>query len=280
MNDAAFAGDLDALRDRIAQGDDVDGRIRGGWTALMSACNLGHHECAQALIEAGAAVDMVDNDGHTALMVACDWGHLECAQALIGARAAVDMVNNRGLTALMWACFSGHHECAQALIFAGAAVDMVDNHGETALMRACIPGRHECARALIDAHADLELTNRDGQNALMIACESPPSYLTQSQCQGKIRCALAILAATAPIEVADFPDQAASLKFACDRLQHIETVLSSTHVIEDAPQLARVRDLQTDAQDIIVRFARDMLAIAQLPKPRRSRRLAAKRLVK
>ena len=98
--------------------------------------------------------------------------------------------------------------------------------------------------------------------------------------QGKIRCALAILAATAPIEVADFPDQAASLKFACERLQLIETVLSSTHVIEDAPQLARVRDLQTDAQDIIVTFAGAMPAIAQLPKPRRSRRLAAKRLVR
>ena len=58
----------------------------------------------------------------------------------------------------------------------------------------------------------------------------------------------------------DFPEQAASLKFSCDRLQHIETVLSSTHVIEDAPQLARVRDLQTDAQGIIVSFAGDMPA--------------------
>ena len=65
-----------------------------------------------------------------------------------------------------------------------------------------------------------------------------------------------------------------------ERLQLIEAVLASTHVIEDAPQLARVRDLQTDAQDIVVRFARDMLAIAQLPQPRRSRRLAAKRSVK
>ena len=64
--------------------------------------------------------------------------------------------------------------------------------------------------------------------------------------------------------MADFPDQAASLKFACERLQLIEAVLSSKHVIEDALQHARVRDLQTDAQDIIVRFARDMLAIAHL----------------
>ena len=121
-------------------------------------------------------------------------------------------------------------------------------------MKACDFGHHECAQALIDAHADLELENRDGQNALMIACESLPSWYSQSQRQGEIRCALAILAATVPIEVADFPDRAASLKFACERLQLIETVLSSTHVIEDAPLLARVNGRKTDAQGIIVSF--------------------------
>ena len=200
------------------------------------ACNYGKHECALALIVAGAAVDMVDNDN--------------------------------GYTALMRACIQGYHECAQALVDAGAAVDMVNNYGKTALMWTCDLGRHECTRALIDAQADLELTNRDGQNALIIACESPPSWYTQSMRQGKIRCALAILAATAPIEVADFPDQAASLKFAGRRLQLIEAVLASTestHVIVDASPLARVRALQTDAQDIVIIFARDMLAIAQLP---------------
>ena len=78
--------------------------------------------------------------------------------------------------------------------------------------------------------------------------------------------ALAILASTAPIEVADFPDQAASLKFACGRLELIETVLAWTHVIvgliEDAAQLAHVRVLKTDAQGALVDIADGMLAIA------------------
>ena len=211
-------------------------------------------------------------------MCACGMGHLECVQALMDAGAAVDMVTNYGLTALFLACESGHHEGAQALMDAGAVVDMVDNYGWTALMQACSKGRHECARALIDARADLELKNRDGQNALMIACESLPSYYPQSLRQGKIRCALAILAAMAPIEVDHFPDQAASLKFACERLQLIEAVLASTestHVIVDASPLARVRALQTDAQDIVVICSRDILA-SRKPR-RRSRRLAAKR---
>jgi hypothetical protein len=211
-------------------------------------------------------------------MHACGIGHLECALTLIGAGAAVDTVGNYGWAALMWASGGGHHECAQALIDAGAAVDTVNNAGKTALMCACDSGHHECAQALIDAPADLELTNRDGKNALMFACESPPSTWAQSQRQGRIRCALALLEATAPIQEADFPDRASSLQFACGRLQLIEVVLAMKHTIEDAPPLANVGDLKTDAQGIVASFASDMLAIAKLPKPRRrSRRLAAKR---
>ena len=68
---AASNGDLEALRERIERGDDVDGRDRVGWTPLMSACNRGHLECAQALIDAGAARDQVNVYGSTALMEAC-----------------------------------------------------------------------------------------------------------------------------------------------------------------------------------------------------------------
>ena len=193
---AAFDGDLEALRERIERGENVDGRGELGWTPLTCACIFGHHECARALIDAGAALDMVNDNGYTALMCACDCDH------------------------------------------------------------------HECAQALIDAQADLELTNRGGQNALMIACESPPSWYTQSMRQGKIRCALAILAATAPIREPDSRDRAASLKFACGRLQLIEVVLAMKHAIGDAPPLARAKALQTDAQDVVVIFARDMLRVA------------------
>ena len=127
-------------------------------------------------------------------------------------------------------------------------------------MVACILGHHECAQGLIDAHADLELTNRDGQNALMIACKSPHSWYSESMRQDRIRCALAILAATAPIREPDSRDRAASLSFACGRLQLIEVVLAMKHAIEDAPPLANAGALKTDAQDIVVTFASDWLA--------------------
>ena len=167
----------------------------------------------------------------------------------------------------MEACFEGHRECAQALIEANAAVDMADDGVLTALMLACDSAHHECAQVLIDAQADVELTNARGGNALMIA--------TQSRRQNRIWWALALLEATALIQETDFPDRAASLKFACGRLQLIEVVLASTYVIEAAPPLASVNALKIDAQGIVVSFASEMLACAT-PR-RRSRRLAAKR---
>ena len=45
------------------QAQAVDMVDHNGHPELMCACNNGRHECAQALIEAGAAVDMVDNNG-------------------------------------------------------------------------------------------------------------------------------------------------------------------------------------------------------------------------
>ena len=100
---------------------------------------------------------------------------------------------------------------------------------------------------------------RGGQNALMMACASPPSNLSQGRPQlrqDRIRCALSLLAATAPIQVADFPDQAVLLQFACQRLLLIEVVLAMMHTIEDAPPLARVNVLKTDAQGVVVMLVR------------------------
>ena len=72
LQDAAQQGDLEALRERIARGDDVDGRDGAGATPLRWACGMGHLECVQALIDANAAVDMVNNNGDTALIIAVE----------------------------------------------------------------------------------------------------------------------------------------------------------------------------------------------------------------
>jgi hypothetical protein len=105
---------------------------------------------------------------------------------LLDAGAAVDEVNNYGETALVYACDGGHHECAQALIDAQADVELTNNQdGQNALMLACEspppchqggpervrPGRIRCALALLAATAPFrEADFPDGAESLMIAC--------------------------------------------------------------------------------------------------------------
>lgn len=210
-------------------------------------------------------------------MEACFWGHVQCAQALIDANAAVDKVDNRGWTALMVACGAGNEQCVNALINAGAAVDTVNDEGWTALISACYWGHPDCAHALVNAHAKTELTNRESESALMIACKSPslsrPTYESDSGKmrrelkleewrQRKARCVEALLEGTQPIREEDSPDRVASFKFACDRLQLLGKVLTTSHVKTYASTRAKARalDLKTDAHGIITNFARDRLS--------------------
>ena len=77
----------------------------------------------------------------------------------------------------------------------------------------------------------------------------------------------ALLEAMAPIRGADFPDRAASFKYACERLRVLGEVLAASHVIEHASVLtvkARVVALTADAQGIVTDFARAVLTSLQV----------------
>jgi hypothetical protein len=228
---AAWDGDLEALRDRIAQGDDIDGGDGYGWTPLIRACFAGHLECAQALIDAGAAVDVVSNVGYTALTCACFWGH---------------------------------HVCAQALIDAGAAVDQKDDDGETALMRAVecpsfddLDTGESVAESDVDEDSDddSDVDEEELEQRSEARRQQRQNRMVEEVRQGRARCVQALLEAMAPIKRADFRVWAALLAFACERLQLLCDVLATSHVIEHAPELgvlqARVVTLTADAQGII-----------------------------
>jgi hypothetical protein len=224
------------------------------------------------LIDARAAVDVVDNRGCTALMWACCRGHYECARALIDADAALDTVDNYGRTALMRGCDKGHYECARAWIVAGAAVDQADNALETALMRAIeSPSLDDILdEPESDAESDVdEDSDEDGDVADEEREQRSDERRRQrserrleERRQGRAWCVQALLEAMAPIRAADFPDRAASFKVACTRLRVLGEVLATSHVIEYAsvPIKARVVTLTADAQGVITDFARAVLA--------------------
>ena len=93
-------------------------------SALMIACENGHSEEVQLLLDGGAEVDLQCDDGNTALVIACKNGHCEEVQLLLDRGAKVDLQCDDGNTALLIACKNGHCEIVELLLGKGAAVNM------------------------------------------------------------------------------------------------------------------------------------------------------------
>jgi ankyrin repeat protein len=75
----------------------------GGLTALLYAAREGCAECARALVEGGADIDLVGSRGVTPLMMALDNLHFDTAKYLLEAGAAVDVWDWWGRTPLYFA---------------------------------------------------------------------------------------------------------------------------------------------------------------------------------
>jgi serine/threonine-protein phosphatase 6 regulatory ankyrin repeat subunit B len=143
--DAARGGELEWVREQVADGVDVDWQDRDGRSALMWAAANGNAAVVEALVTAGAALDLQMKggsdsrdyvkwtNGMTALMVAAMNGHAAGANVLVEAGAEIDLQDEGGFTALILAAREGRAAIAEALVEAGAWVDLQDKEGETAL---------------------------------------------------------------------------------------------------------------------------------------------------
>ncbi|MBS7777928.1 ankyrin repeat domain-containing protein [Acidovorax sp. CCYZU-2555] len=122
---AGARGHLEILTMTLAQGADLRSTNRYGGTALIPASERGHVETVRRLINAGVAVDHVNRLGWTALLEAIilsDGGprHQQIVQALIDAGANVQLADAEGVTPLQHAVQRGHTETESILRAAGA----------------------------------------------------------------------------------------------------------------------------------------------------------------
>jgi hypothetical protein len=123
---AAVANDLPTLEVALALGcraGNMTSRYDG--TALIAAAHLGHVEIVRTLIRAGAPLDHVNNLGWTALIesvVLGDGGprHTATLEALVGAGANVNIADRGGTTPLALAKARGYTTMVAILERAGA----------------------------------------------------------------------------------------------------------------------------------------------------------------
>ena len=101
IHQAVIDGNIEVVKQHIADGADVDAKLDRGYTALHYAAHEGHKEIAELLISEGADVDAKDDKfGTTPLREAADGGHMEAAELLIAKGADVNAKDRAGLTPL------------------------------------------------------------------------------------------------------------------------------------------------------------------------------------
>ena len=82
IHEAAEAGNIEAAKQAIAAGTDVNTKNRNGVTPLHYAAWDAHKEIAELLITNGAEVNAKDKNGRTPLLYATVTGHKEIADLL------------------------------------------------------------------------------------------------------------------------------------------------------------------------------------------------------
>lgn len=117
---ATREGELEAVRDFLGQGIDVNTQDIYGDTTIMIAAYKGHKKIVELLINAGADVNVKASLGYTALINAADGGHKEIIALLLRAGADVNAQAKDGWTAIMKAMRYAHKSIVELLKEHGA----------------------------------------------------------------------------------------------------------------------------------------------------------------
>ena len=101
IHTATFFGNIDAVKQHINAGSDLNKKDQYGSTPLNIAATFGKTEIALALINAGADLNIINAEGSTPLNVASFFCRTELVKALLEKGADKTIKNNFGSTPLM-----------------------------------------------------------------------------------------------------------------------------------------------------------------------------------
>ena len=140
-----------------------------GYTPLILACTVGHHDIVEYLISKKADVDFTAPDGASALFCAVQEGHWEVVELLIDSDASVNLQSNGGATPLYIASQEGFKSLVRKLLQHGAKPN-VRAHGVSPLFIACQERHVSCVKELLKGKADPNQKNKSGGLPLIVSC--------------------------------------------------------------------------------------------------------------
>ena len=130
IHGAAYRGDVEALRQLLAEGVSPNAIDHRSLTPLLRLCSStfngatgDHAACFKLLREAGASLDAVDRDRWTPLHHAAIRANVEIMTLLVEAGVNVNAADSDGCTALHFAPSTTALACVEVLLAAGASVN-------------------------------------------------------------------------------------------------------------------------------------------------------------
>lgn len=164
---------IEQVAKAIASGKEDVEPHKDGVTALHVAAQGGHIGTVTMLVEAGAAVRVVDDEDMTPLLNAVKGNYNNVLLYLMEHGADPDdvFIDEKGKrhNLLMDAVVASNTELALLLIRKGANITHVDVEGVTVITQAAYQGLLPVVEALLERNADITVTNKEGINPLIAA---------------------------------------------------------------------------------------------------------------
>jgi ankyrin repeat protein len=161
LHEAVEEEDIEAVKQHLADGADVNAKNPNGETPLDLAIGYKQTEIADLIRKHGGK-----SGAEYSIHVAASLGNIEAVKQHLATGTNVKLKNAKGATPLLYAAIGGHKEIAELLIEKSADVNVKDGDGGTPLHHAT---NKEIAELLIDKVADVNAKNWEGLTPLHYA---------------------------------------------------------------------------------------------------------------
>ncbi len=164
--DLVKAGDLVGLKTRLDSIESTGQSLSevfssrlddfGSNTMFLAACEHGHLDVTEFLLEQGSKIDERGEDGMTGLLLAAKYNHLKIVNRLIELGASVDThAAGWGRTPLHFASENGNVDVVNRLCEGGASVNEKDLKRQTPLFLASEHGHLSVFNRLVELGASV-----------------------------------------------------------------------------------------------------------------------------